>query len=729
MAASTPKSRPAGTFLEKLAAKLTKKQGSAPVGGKEGAKETGASKSAKAKVRRGKKGKKPSKFGTASFMSEESSSEEEEAQAEGLKEKEKETNSAKKASQVESGVAASSVGKGARESFQSRVEKPQNQEKNWVSKMVKEAKIQDPVSVPGITASATTQGLSSPYSGASSIPKAANSIANIPSSSEALVLSPRALPSSPGSPARLRLVVPVTGALSRLPTNLVPCAPPPHLRMRAPFGSPVRNPKIHASSIPVGSPRTPSSIPIGSPKASNLVPCSPPNLRSPPVATSSASLLAPSSLSSPTSDPSGLPSAAPSTNREATTANPVIHRQNAWKEEKTPQRLVSKSVGPVSKTFTRRPKNGPLAGYSEPKALMGRRTGLGIDATQDKNICIDLPTLSLSTFEPELPGFDTVLKLGSGATERSQVPAPEPEEDTNDCEVLENSVVFHVANQAMITQPTGGDNLEVKEQGSTRVLLTASSNQIEVHDLKEAVNRSYQQHQRGQAGAAQLLPDSGTFDKYGRGWFQWKDWRVDDPFISGFSSYMTMLVTKWRHQLQPEMDPKISALLKEREVGRSKPEVMQKIIVFFAEVFVKFLFIRSNFPSVSMDRLVDVLRRFHMMDNTKFSDECNPGQSVHALLSPPQEKVTDGAGGRRTITVVRPADMTEQVKVAALAKQNLTPVTASGTRFAPAPPAHQSSCTTKSVRADNNSSGFQVRSPLSSVPNLANQGQKLIPFD
>merc|ERR1719391_940738 len=87
-----------------------------------------------------------------------------------------------------------------------------------------------------------------------------------------------------------------------------------------------------------------------------------------------------------------------------------------------------------------------------------------------------------------------------------------------------------------------------------------------------------------------------------------------------------------------------------------------------------------------------------------------------------RKKMTEGAGGRRTITVVRPADMTEQVKVAALAKQNLTPVTASGTRFAPAPPAHLSSCTTKSVRADNSNSGFQARSPLSSVPNLANQG-------
>ena len=697
MAAPTPKSRSAvpGTFLEKLAAKLTKKQGGAPIGAEEEAKGSGVRKSVKVKGRRGKIGRKPSKFGTASFMSEESSSEEEESQAEGLKEKEENLKaSAVKGSQVESAI-STSVGKEP-----SRVEKPRNQEKA----------MQDPVCVPGITASATTQASPLPYSAASSILKVA-SVATTRPSSENVLLSPRALPSSPGSPARLRLVVPVTGALSRLPTNLVPCAPPPHLRMRAPLGSPIRSPKT-----------PPTSKLVGSPRPSNLVPCSPPNFRSPPIATSSSTAVLPlSSLSSPTSVPSVVPSAPSTSNDSATNANPVLHRQDAWKEEKTPQRVPKSGA----KTFTRRPKTGPLAGYSEPKALMGRRTGLAIDATQDKDICIDLPTLSLATFEPELPGFDTVLKLGSGATARPLVPEPEPEDDSNDCEVLENSVVFHVANQAMITQPTGGDNLEVKEQGSTRVLLTASSNQIEVHDLKEAVNRSYQQHhQRGQTGAAQLLPDVGSFEKHGRGWFQWKDWRVDEPFINGFSSYMTTLVTKWRHQLQPEMDPKISALLKEREVGGSKPEVMQKIIVFFAEVFVKFLFIKSNFSTVSMDKLVDVLRRFHTEDNTKFSEDCNPGQRVHVLLSPPE-----GTGGRRTITVVRPADMTEQAKVAALAKQNLTPVTATGSRYAPAPPAHQSSTTTtNAARADsafNRSPGFPARSPLSSVPNLAHQGKTL----
>ena len=77
--------------------------------------------------------------------------------------------------------------------------------------------------------------------------------------------------------------------------------------------------------------------------------------------------------------------------------------------------------------------------------------------------------------------------------------------------------------------------------------------------------------------------------------------------------------------------------------------------------------------------LVILYFRFYSMDNTMFSNECNPGQRVHLLLSPPQvtswsvvvvlllficfllqEKPTENTG-RRTITVVRPAHMTEQV--------------------------------------------------------------------
>ena len=36
-------------------------------------------------------------------------------------------------------------------------------------------------------------------------------------------------------------------------------------------------------------------------------------------------------------------------------------------------------------------------------------------------------------------------------------------------------MVFHVAEKAMTSQPTGSDNLEVKVQGQTKVLLTAES--------------------------------------------------------------------------------------------------------------------------------------------------------------------------------------------------------------------------------------------------------------
>ena len=50
------------------------------------------------------------------------------------------------------------------------------------------------------------------------------------------------------------------------------------------------------------------------------------------------------------------------------------------------------------------------------------------DCIQDNDVCIDLPTLSLNTYEPDLPGFDTVLKLGSkGAPESTQTVALQPE--------------------------------------------------------------------------------------------------------------------------------------------------------------------------------------------------------------------------------------------------------------------------------------------------------------
>ena len=86
-APSTPKSQPAGSLLEKVVAKMTKKQCGDPIGAKQGVKKMGTSESRK--LKRGRKGRKLGKFGNSSFMSEgSSSSEEEETQAGGMAEKE-----------------------------------------------------------------------------------------------------------------------------------------------------------------------------------------------------------------------------------------------------------------------------------------------------------------------------------------------------------------------------------------------------------------------------------------------------------------------------------------------------------------------------------------------------------------------------------------------------------------------------------------------------------------
>ena len=43
-------------------------------------------------------------------------------------------------------------------------------------------------------------------------------------------------------------------------------------------------------------------------------------------------------------------------------------------------------------------------------------------------------------------------------------------------------------------------------------------------------------------------------------------------------------------------------MLQEKQSSKDRPEVIQKIITFFAEVFVKFIYIRSNYPTLNMNR-------------------------------------------------------------------------------------------------------------------------------
>ena len=79
---------------------------------------------------------------------------------------------------------------------------------------------------------------------------------------------------------------------------------------------------------------------------------------------------------------------------------------------------------------------------------------------------IELPTLSMVSFDSDDPDYALVKKLGAGVKKDGAVSRQPPRPVTSGEAGAgpaqgDNSVVFHVATQAMISQPTASDNLEV----------------------------------------------------------------------------------------------------------------------------------------------------------------------------------------------------------------------------------------------------------------------------
>jgi len=290
------------------------------------------------------------------------------------------------------------------------------------------------------------------------------------------------------------------------------------------------------------------------------------------------------------------------------------------------------------KTFQRKPKQKQGTSIPSLSNKLYLNTGLDIEATiLPHETSIDLPTLSLANFDTEDPDFAVVRKLGSGISLDTELGCLDSKEATMEASITlpeaknDNAVVFHVANQAMINQPTDNDNLGIKEQGDTRVLLTASSNQIEVHDLKKQ-NLRYNQtipcrgRGRGRGKAPLMMRQDSRFrseSDFGDGWFMWRDWKVDQEFIKGFADYMTNLVKKHKLPQTSRMDPRIAALLKEKEISTDKQQpTVQKVITFFAEVYVKYLYINQNFFSImTPPKVMNILRQHFALDNAQFSSQ------------------------------------------------------------------------------------------------------------
>ena len=68
-----------------------------------------------------------------------------------------------------------------------------------------------------------------------------------------------------------------------------------------------------------------------------------------------------------------------------------------------------------------------------------------------------------------------------------------------------------------------------------------------------------------------------------------------------------------------QVDERIAALLLEKKFFPS--DALQKIIDFFAEVFVKYLYMKSNFSHLEIEVIIDILRNNYTLDNTQFAAE------------------------------------------------------------------------------------------------------------
>ena len=80
------------------------------------------------------------------------------------------------------------------------------------------------------------------------------------------------------------------------------------------------------------------------------------------------------------------------------------------------------------------------------------------------------------------------------------------------------------------------------------------------------------------------------------------------------------LVEKHRAALEAapsKVDSRIAALLKEKEQDYTPG--LQMVIDFFAEVFVKYLYMKTNFGLLRADQIIDILRQNYGLDNTQFA--------------------------------------------------------------------------------------------------------------
>ena len=167
-----------------------------------------------------------------------------------------------------------------------------------------------------------------------------------------------------------------------------------------------------------------------------------------------------------------------------------------------------------------------------------------IDATN-----VIFPTLSLTSFEEEDRDYALVKKIGVGDTTAaglfpSLLGGAAAASEQLPTEVEKSQCVFHVAQHMSISMPVVGDNLEIRERGSTRIFLTAGSDEIDAHALRSELKFSKVRARR--SAASRLAEEAQEQPEYGQGWFIWRHWKVDQTLIQEFSSYIGKILANIR---------------------------------------------------------------------------------------------------------------------------------------------------------------------------------------
>ena len=104
-------------------------------------------------------------------------------------------------------------------------------------------------------------------------------------------------------------------------------------------------------------------------------------------------------------------------------------------------------------------------------------------------------------------------------------------------------------------------------------------------------------------------------------WFWWRGWKVDSNFMVDFTNYMRKLMIKWKPTKSKTMDPRIFALMKEKEENKENPKTVLKMISFFSQVFVKYLYIKTHFLQLEAGTVLNILKENHSLNNQQFTQE------------------------------------------------------------------------------------------------------------